>query len=105
MGVAEFTRLRVDRPGQELSLVFRTNPTRFEAATTVRFQVVAPPASTPRRRLGFVLCGDLEALAGDSTTAAVQSVIRAGLGSALDVDVSRIEDVIYTVRIDHSILT
>ena len=98
MGVAEFTRLRVDRPGQELSLMFRTDPTHFEAATMARFQVVAPPADTLRRRLEFVLQGNLEALAGDSTTAAVQSAIRMGLGSELDVDVSRIEDVTYTVR-------
>ena len=103
MGVAEFTRLRVDRPAQELSLMFRTNPTRFEAATTVRFRVVAPPADTLRKRLGFVLRGNLEALAGDSTTAAVQSAIRMGLGLALDVDVSRIEDVTYTVRMAYRV--
>lgn len=93
-GVAEFTRLRVDRPGEELSLVFHTNPARFRATTSVRFSVIAPPASTPRTRLGFVLRGEL-----DADSSLVLSSIRTGLGLALDVDVSRIEDITYEVSL------
>ena len=94
-GVAEFTRLRVDRPEEELTLVFHSNPPRFRATTSVRFSVTAPPENTPRTRLGFVLRGDSAALATDSST--VLSSIRTGLGLALDVDVSRIKDITYEV--------
>lgn len=94
-GVAEFTRLRVDRPEEELTLVFHTNPPRFRATTSVRFSVIAPPENTPRKRLGFILHGDLTALAVDSSI--VLSSIRTGLGQALDVDISRIKDITYEV--------
>lgn len=95
-GVAEFTRLRVDRPGEELSLLFRTNPSRFQATTSVRFSVTTPPASTPRTRLGFVLRGDLGSVASDESV--ILSSIRTALGLVLDVDVSRIGDVTYEVQ-------
>ena len=94
-GVAEFTRLRVDRPAEELALLFRTNPTRFEAATSIRFTVVAPPLDTPKVRLGFVLHGDLESLPRNSM--AVLNSIRIGLGSQLDIDISRIKAITYKV--------
>ena len=96
-GVAEFTRLRVDRPGEKLALLFRTNPSRFNASTSVRFTVVAPPPDTNRVRLGFVLHGVLEGVDSDST--AVRNSIRSGLASQLDVDISRIDNVIYQVSI------
>lgn len=86
-GVAEFTRLRVDRPGKELILNFHTNPTRFQATTGVRFRVVVPPANTSKTRLRFVLHGTVP-----SNSFTVQNSIRTGLGLALDVDVSRIQD-------------
>ncbi len=94
-GVAEFTRLRVDRPAEELTLLFRTNPSRFEATTSVRFTVVAPSPDTPRVRLGFVLHGDLEGI--DRNSNAVLNSIRTGLGSQLDIDISRIDTVTYKV--------
>ena len=94
-GVAEFTRLRVDRPGEELTLTFHTNPVRFQATTSVRFSVVAPPPNTPRVRLGIVLHGDLEGIPTDST--AVHDSIRSALGSQLDIDISRIDNVTYKV--------
>lgn len=93
-GVAEFTRLRVDRPGKELILNFHTNPTRFQATTGVRFRVVVPPANTSKTRLRFVLHGTVP-----SNSFTVQNSIRTGLGLALDVDVSRIQDVIYEVSL------
>lgn len=93
-----FTRLRVDTPAEELTLVFSTNPARFHATTSVRFSVIAPPASTPRRRLGLVLRGDFSGIANDSP-AVLQASIRNGLGLALDVDISRIGDVTYEVTV------
>ena len=91
-GVAEFTRLRVDRPGSNLTLQFSTNPTRFQTVTSIKFTVVAPPTNTPHKRLRFSVLGSVS---GDLQ--AVQSSIRTGLASALDVDISRITDVTYAV--------
>lgn len=76
-------------------LRFHTNPTRFNTATSVRFTVEAPPPDTPRLRLGFVLQGDLEHFPGNSV--AVINSIRTGLGSQLDIDISRIDSITYKV--------
>ncbi len=94
-GVADFTRLRVDRPAERLTLVFHTLPARFQAQTSISFRVVAPPSDTPREKLGFVLQGDIDNLPPYHSV--VVSDIREGLATALDVDLSRIQDITYQV--------
>ena len=88
-GVAEFTRLRVDRPAEDLTLQFHTIPSRFEVTTSVRFSVVSPPDSTPREMVGFILEGNLGALPGSKDE--ILNAIRLGLSEILDIDISRIE--------------
>ena len=85
-GVAEFTRLRVDRQGQDLTLQFSTIPSRFQTTTSVSFQVIEPLQDTAREKIGFTLEGDISALPNDLTAAVLE-----GLSLALDVDISRIE--------------
>ena len=85
-GVAEFTRLRVDRPGQDLTLQFNTVPSRFQVTTSLLFQVIEPFDNTTRDKIGFTLEGDTSAVPSDLTMAVLE-----GLGLALDVDISRIE--------------
>ena len=96
-GMAEFTRLRIDRPAQNLTLHFCTNPTRFQVATSVSFTVIAPPASTPSKRLKFSVHGDVDNVPTDIET--VENSIRTQLASSLDVDVSRIRDITYIVSV------
>ena len=95
-GVADFTRLRVNRPSENLVLTFRTIPDRFRAETSVLFSVVAPPSDTKREKVGFVLRGDVGSLPSASE---VLNAIRQELGRRLDVDVSRIFDLSYEVLI------
>ena len=95
-GVAMFTRLRVDKPGEDLTLMFTTTPERFEATTVVRFTVVAPPQNTPNEEVSFLLEGDVGRLPDDQQVL-VESV-RVGISSQLDVDISRVQDVRITVR-------
>lgn len=97
-GVAEFTRLRVDRPSQLLTLKFSTNPSRFVAQTSVQFDVVIPPENTQRERVVFVLAGSIGTLPGDE--AEVEEVVRLALWRQLDIDVSRIQGITVTVSGD-----
>ena len=94
-GVAEFTRLRVDRPGQGLTLSFQTVPSRFQATTSVSFQIIDPFQNTSREKIGFTLEGDTSALPrGEELNVAVLN----GLSLAMDVDISRIENITVEVR-------
>lgn len=94
-GVAEFTRLRVDRPAEDLTLQFQTIPSRFEHTTSVRFSVVSPPDSTPREKVGFILEGNLGALPDSKDE--ILNAIRLGLSEKLDVDISRIASLDFIV--------
>ena len=94
-GVAEFTRLRVDRPAQDLALQFLTIPSRFEVTTSVRFSVVSPPGNTFREMVGLVLEGNLEVLSNNDEE--ILNSIKLGLGEKLDIDISRIKDLDFTV--------
>ena len=95
-GVAEFTRLRVDRPAQDLTLQFHTIPSRFEVTTSVRFSVVSPPDSTSREVVRFILEGNLRALPNSKDE--VLNAIKFGLSEELDIDISRIENLDFTVN-------
>lgn len=101
-GVAEFTRLRVDRPSQLLTLKFSTNPSRFVAQTSVQFDVVTPPENTERERVVFVLAGSIGALPGDE--AEVEEAVRLALWRQLDIDVSRIQGISVTVSGDGEVM-
>ena len=94
-GVAEFTRLRVDRPAQDLTLQFHTIPSRFEATTSVRFSVVSPPDNTSREMVGFVLEGNLGALPNSKEE--ILNAIKLGVSEKLDIDISRIASLDFTV--------
>lgn len=86
-GVAEFTRLRVDRPGQDLTLKFHTVPSRFQATTSISFQVITPSPDTDEEKISFLLKGDTSTLPmGDELYEAVLE----GVSLAMDVDISRI---------------
>ena len=94
-GQAIFTRLRVDRPATGLMLTFRTNPSRFEVTTSVSFTVVSPPEGTPQENQVFALEGDASSLEGDFSS--VVEVVREQLGAVLDVDISRLQNIMLTV--------
>lgn len=97
-GVAEFTRLRVDNPAQDLTLQFHTIPSRFEVTTSIQFSVISPPSNTSRRRIGFLLKGNMLALPENK-----QEVLREmalGLSTTLDVDISRITNLDFVVNYD-----
>ena len=94
-GVADFTRLRVDRPAEELTLLFKTIPSRFEVGTSVLFSVVSPPDNTTKRRVRFLLEGNPETLSSDKQ--AILDAISFELSIRLDVDISRIGDLVFTV--------
>ena len=100
-GVAEFTRLRVDRPSQLLTLDFKTNPRRFDVQTSVRFEVVGPPENTTRGRVMFVLAGNVGALTRNEVE--IKEAVRVALGRQLDVDVSRLQDI--AIMISRSTIT
>ena len=93
-GVAEFTRLRVDREASRLSLSFTTLPERFQSETSIEFSVVPFHDSVERKQVSFLLTGvpvpDSMEWNGDSV---IEEVVR-GVGVALDVDPSRIKDVV-----------
>lgn len=95
-GVAEFTRLRVDRPSEDLTLEFHTIPSRFHASTSVSFRVVSPYDNTTRENIGFTLEGDPSSLPTDSED--LKMVVSEGLGLGLDIDISRIENLTVEVR-------
>ncbi len=100
-GEATFTRLRVSHPAEQLTLVFQTDPARFEVRTSVKFNVVAPPSRTPRQTVQFVLAGDVSALSleDDAERAAVVESIRQSLSEYLDIDGSRVKDIVLTVSV------
>lgn len=75
--------------------MFHTVPVRFQARTSVTFSVVAPPTNTNREKVGFVLQGDLGSI--PPVQSAVLQAITDGLGTVLDVDLSRIVDLSYKV--------
>ena len=56
-GVAEFTRLRVDREASRLSLSFATLPERFQSETSIEFSVVPFHDSVERKQVFFLLSG------------------------------------------------
>ena len=91
-GVAEFTRLRVDRKAEGLSLSFTTVPDRFRSETSIEFSVVLFHDTVERKQVSFLLSGvlvpDSVELNGDEV---IQQVARQ-VGVALDVDPSRIQD-------------
>ena len=94
-GVAEFTRLRVDSPARDLTLQFQTIPSRFEVRTSVLFSVVSPPSNTSSEKVGFLLKGNLETSSNSKLD--ILDAIELGLSIKLDVDISRIKDLDYTV--------
>lgn len=94
-GVAEFTRLRIDNPAQDLTLQFQTIPSRFEVRTSVLFSVLSPPYNTTREKVGFLLEGNLGTLSNNK--AEILEDIRLGLSTSLDVDISRLKDLDFTV--------
>ena len=94
-GVAEFTRLRVGRPAQDLNLLFRTIPSRFETRTSVSFSVLSPSSNTTKKHVGFILEGNLETLPTDRLD--ILSDVIFGLSMKLDVDISRIGDLDFVV--------
>ena len=94
-GVAEFTRLRVDRPAQDLTLQFNTIPSRFTVTTSVRFSVVSPPGNTSREMVGFTLEGNLGVLPNSKDE--ILKAIKLGLSEKLDIDISRIQSLDFTV--------
>ena len=100
-GVAEFTRLRVDRTSQLLALNFRTNPRRFDIQTSIQFEVVGPAESTQRERVMFVLTGNVGALPGNELE--IKEAVRAALGTQMDIDVSRVRDI--AIRISGGTIT
>ena len=88
--------MRVDRPAEKLTLVFRTNPTRFQTQTAVEFTVIAPPSNTAREiGIMVVLEGGVGLLPDDQED--LVEAIRLGLSAQLDVDISRIDEVTVTV--------
>ena len=94
-GVAEFTRLRIDRPAHNLTLQFRTIPSRFEVTTSVHFSVVSPPGNTHSKMVGLVLEGNLRALSSNEDR--IVNAIKFGLSEKLDIDISRIKDLDFKV--------
>ena len=55
-GVAEFTRLRVDREASRLSLSFTTLPERFQSETLIEFSVVPFHDSVERKQFKSRSC-------------------------------------------------
>ena len=88
-GVAEFTRLRVDRNADSLTLSFTTVPSRFQTQTSVLFSVVGFPDSVEKKTVSFLLTGDSIPSSMDWD----RDEIGKQLGVELDMDPSRIQDV------------
>ena len=94
-GVAEFTRLRVDRKADQLTLSFTTVPFRFQTETSIEFRVVGFPDSVEKKQVSFLLSGsgsDLPSSVEWNGDKVIGEVVRE-LGVALDVDPSRIQNV------------
>ena len=95
-GKANFTKLRVSMPADQLSLSFVVQ--NFEVTTSVEFSVVAPPPSTPQRHVSFLLTGDVRGVSSLSSAAIMLSITTA-LSSELNVDISRLVNVAVMVSI------
>ena len=97
-GIAEFTRLRVDKPASNLRLMFITSPGDFITQTSVSFNVIEPPSDIPRQEIVFSLEGDTNILLMLEEESIVDHII-SSLGNQLDIDVSRIQQVTYDVEV------
>ena len=94
-GVAEFTRLRVDTPAQDLTLSFKTIPSRFEVRTSISFSVQSPPINTSKEHVGFFLEGIVQTLSTDRLEVLTDIIL--GVSMRLDIDISRIQDLDFVV--------
>ena len=81
----------MDRPANSLSLSFTTEPAAFEAQTSVQFSVVELPETTAREHISFLVEGEGEEVEWEREEVVVE-VVRE-LGKALDVDISRFQNV------------
>lgn len=92
-GIAEFTRLRVDRIAEKLTLSFTTVPARFQTNSSVQFSVVGLPDNVEGKQVSFLLSQANDGNSVDWGSKAVQIAIARQVGMALDVDLSRIQNV------------
>ena len=92
-GVAEFTRLRVDRNANELTLSFATVPARFVAESSVQFSVVRLPDEAERKQVSFLLSVE-GAGSVQWGSEEVRGEVARQVGVALDVDISRIQELV-----------
>lgn len=92
-GIAEFTRLRVDRIAEKLTLSFTTVPMRFQINSSVQFSVVGLPDNVEGKQVSFLLSQANGGISVDLESEAVQIAIARQIGMALDVDLSRIQNV------------
>jgi hypothetical protein len=92
-GVAEFTRLRVDRKADKLFLSFTTVPSRFQTETSVEFRVVGFPQSVERKQVSFLLSGSGIPSSVEWNGAEVIGEVVRGVSMELDMDPSRIQNV------------
>ena len=80
----------------DLMLTFRTVPqSQFEVTTSVSFTVVAPAEDTAQESVVFALEGDTSSLGSDLSLFA--EVVREMLAGVLDVDISRLQNVVLIV--------
>ena len=91
-GVAEFTRLRVDRNADRLTLSFTTVPMRFQTETSIQFSVVGLPVDVERKQVSFLLSGTVSGPVNWGSEEVIGEVVRE-VGVILDVDISRIQNV------------
>ena len=91
-GVAEFTRLRVDRRADQLTLSFTTIPMRFQIMTSVQFSVVGLPETVERKQVSFLFGISVPVSVEWGSEGVITEVVRQ-MGVALDVDLSRIQNV------------
>ena len=90
-GRATFTRLRINEISNDVLLQLSTNPGNLQVSTTTPLSVVPPPSTTPRVIVHFKLAGEYSTIASD-LQGFVKAVKRA-LATALDVDISRLQDI------------
>lgn len=93
-GIAEFTRLRVDRAADSLQLLFIVSPSRFTVRTST-FSIVSPDiSSTDHITVYFSLDGNYEDVvtAGPGGKDGFLKQLKEYLAKILDVDKSRLID-------------
>ena len=83
-GKANFTRLRVSVPADQLTLSFAVQ--NFEATTSVVFTVVAPPPVTAQRHVSFLQTGNVRGVSSLSPTA-MTLLVTGALSDQLNTDV------------------